>query len=442
MNRRILIASAAIACIVMATVSVRAQTVSGVAPVLPAYSPFESLQGPPVAKKLKLQFGTHFMCGVRRYYDDNGTPMTHTDNVPTPLWAARVTPMQTAVSVCTVWTIWSDFELLNADLVDKDTIQIVIKEVFAPYAVIFTTYYIARPGDNIGEVEIDPPAAPPYNWRPIIAAPLRDFYVGYYIRGKTTHQVTYRFMTPELYSSPYRSVKFASPSATSFVTASSVLGQGVEWKFEAKLCCDTYIPVELATFSGVLRDGGVDLQWRTESETNNHGFEVQRAASNRGPWTTIGFVPGNGSSTQASWYSFRDNDALRAAAEDAGALWYRLRQVDYNGAIDEHPPIQVQLITANNLRTALSPVFPNPFQASVQDAVVIPYSLRQDGPVAITVHDALGREVATVLDGTQAAGFHEALWHPQWMERRLSGRYYIHLQAGTVSAVVPVTVIE
>lgn len=50
--------------------------------------------------------------------------------------------------------------------------------------------------------------------------------------------------------------------------------------------------------------------------------------------------------------------------------------------------------------------FPNPFNPST----TVPYTLREAGTVVLTVHDALGREVATLAAGRRDPGAHVAQW--------------------------------
>lgn len=74
------------------------------------------------------------------------------------------------------------------------------------------------------------------------------------------------------------------------------------------------------------------------------------------------------------------------------------------------------------LAFALSQNFPNPFNPST----LIQYQLPGAGPVRLTVYDILGREVATLVDGTQQPGTHEARFDGGGLS---SGVYFYRLQA-------------
>jgi hypothetical protein len=62
---------------------------------------------------------------------------------------------------------------------------------------------------------------------------------------------------------------------------------------------NTPLPVELSSFTAkVLKSGGVQLNWRTETEVSNYGFEVERLQDYKiarlQDWEMIGFVEGHG----------------------------------------------------------------------------------------------------------------------------------------------------
>lgn len=85
----------------------------------------------------------------------------------------------------------------------------------------------------------------------------------------------------------------------------------------------TPLPVTWHYFNGYYADGSAYLEWRTASEINNSGFEVER--SNDGVnFTKIGWVEGNGSTTVEQAYLFTDENPL------PGWNYYRLKQIDYD----------------------------------------------------------------------------------------------------------------
>ncbi len=86
------------------------------------------------------------------------------------------------------------------------------------------------------------------------------------------------------------------------------------------------LPVSMASFTARSEDGGkIRLNWRTLSEVNNAGFDIERSNSGK-EFSKIGFVPGKGMTTSVSEYSFTDLSAY------PGRSYYRLKQIDKDGA--------------------------------------------------------------------------------------------------------------
>jgi hypothetical protein len=74
--------------------------------------------------------------------------------------------------------------------------------------------------------------------------------------------------------------------------------------------------------------------------------------------------------------------------------------------------------------------YPNPFNP----ATTIRYGLPSDQWVTLKIYDALGQEVATLVDGFRTAGYHSAIWNGtlQTGNRASSGVYVYRLQTGEV----------
>lgn len=84
------------------------------------------------------------------------------------------------------------------------------------------------------------------------------------------------------------------------------------------------LPVQLTTFQGQATTNGAVLKWETASERNADYFEVQRAESPAGPFSSLGQVKSAGSAAAAHAYEFVDERAV-------GLHYYRLRLVDRDG---------------------------------------------------------------------------------------------------------------
>jgi hypothetical protein len=155
------------------------------------------------------------------------------------------------------------------------------------------------------------------------------------------------------------------------------------------------IPVELASFSARVHDRNVILAWRTETESENHGFEVQRRNLNDQSWSTINFVPGNGTTTYSHQYSYRDVQVR------PGSYRYRLRQIDYSGASEVSHEIEV-LVAAPNERLLLYKNYPNPFNPDTQ----LHWHLGAPGFVQLDVFNVFGEHQQHLDLGEYSSGEH------------------------------------
>lgn len=124
-------------------------------------------------------------------------------------------------------------------------------------------------------------------------------------------------------------------------------------------------PVELTSFEAT-KEGEFQskLNWETESELNNDYFEVQHSTNGK-DFEVIGQVDGNGTTTTAQSYDFIHQAPVN------GVNYYRLRQVDFDGAF-EYSDIKTVEFDALSLNQFA--IFPNPAtdQLNVRTTSVIP----------------------------------------------------------------------
>ena len=185
------------------------------------------------------------------------------------------------------------------------------------------------------------------------------------------------------------------------------------WK---RAVSDMILPVELTSFTTIVEGKNITLWWKTATETNNYGFEIERRTVNNCQWRKIGFMQGNGTSSASHNYSFTDQKL------PAGTYVYRLKQIDNGGLFKYSQETEVEISTPTAL--ALSQNYPEPFNPSTQ----IDYSIPQSFHVTLKIYDVLGKDVATLVEGTKEAGTYTATWNAQ---NHSSGVYFYRLTAGS-----------
>jgi len=149
---------------------------------------------------------------------------------------------------------------------------------------------------------------------------------------------------------------------------------------------DNPLPVEFGAFTASLDGAAVVLQWTTLSETNNARFDIQQRSGDAA-FATVGETLGQGTTTEATNYSFRVGDLT------AGIYQFRLRQVDVDGgeSFSETLTVTVGLQEAFSLET----IRPHPVQAT--STAMLQVERAQE--VTAELFDLLGRKVQTVYRG-------------------------------------------
>ncbi len=210
----------------------------------------------------------------------------------------------------------------------------------------------------------------------------------------------------------------------------------------------TIIPVELTSFTASVNGNSVILNWSTATETNNFGFAVERkqvyssqSSVSNAEWKTVGFIYGNGTTTERQSYSFIDNN-LTSGKSDllTGRYLYRLKQIDYDGAITYSNEVEVTINAPEKFE--LSQNYPNPFNPITKIKYTIPSSVilsssKDDGTkvtlrqaqsdiyTTLKVYDVIGNEVATLVDEYKEAGSYEISFDGSFLS---SGVYFYKLE--------------
>jgi hypothetical protein len=178
---------------------------------------------------------------------------------------------------------------------------------------------------------------------------------------------------------------------------------------------DAPLPVELVAFNAIANGRNVELTWKTATETNNAGFEIERKQEGT-DWAKVGYVEGNGSKATESGYSYKD------AVKTADKFQYRLKQIDRDGNFSYSAQVEaITTLTAEDYK--LSSNYPNPFNPSTK----FNFALKTAGPASVKIYNGIGQEVATLFnDVAQANQVYEMNFNAANLA---SGTYFYVLRA-------------
>ena len=153
------------------------------------------------------------------------------------------------------------------------------------------------------------------------------------------------------------------------------------------------VPVELISFTANVNNDLVQLNWKTATEINNYGFEIERGEGVY--WKKIGFIEGHGNSNSPKEYSFTDKNLIGGSK-----FYYRLIQIDNDGKYEYSNEIEVEI---GPTKFTLFQNYPNPFNPST----VIKFAIPNDSNVNLSIYSMLGELVTTLVNGQLKAGNYE-----------------------------------
>jgi hypothetical protein len=220
------------------------------------------------------------------------------------------------------------------------------------------------------------------------------------IKMKTiTKILSFIFITSLSYSQSYSRINYDASTTIDIgsgadVCANDIIINGVY--SGGGTICQGPLPVTLSSFIAASVKNNVTLNWVTESELNNSGFEIERKETEKGStWKKITFVPGNGTTQEQKHYTYTDKKIK------AGNYNYRIKQVDYNGNFEYFELESVVSVKAPK-DFMLSQNYPNPSNPKSKIDFEIPF----DGKVNIIVFDILGQEVVSLVNEFKSADYY------------------------------------
>jgi hypothetical protein len=185
---------------------------------------------------------------------------------------------------------------------------------------------------------------------------------------------------------------------------------------------ETVIRVELVSFTSVVNNNSVVLEWVTASEINNLGFEIEKSQKSSRQdrdksqnWERIAFISGYGTTTETQFYFFIDENVK------PGLYSYRLKQIDFDGTFEYSNEIEVEVFAPNEF--SLEQNYPNPFNPTT----IIKYSIPMEERVTLKIYNSLGEEAATLIDEIKQAGYYQTIFDAANLA---SGVYFYRIQAG------------
>ncbi len=187
----------------------------------------------------------------------------------------------------------------------------------------------------------------------------------------------------------------------------------------------TPVPVQLVFFTANLFGNNIIIEWKTASEKNNAGFNLERKINlYQDEWKDINYIAGSGTTSEPVDYSYVDNltDVIKK-----GIVSYRLRQVDFDGTYTHSSIINVEVDLLPENYTLMQN-YPNPFNPGT----VISYQLPLSSNVTLEVYDILGNKIAVIVNEFKEAGNYEISFDAEGLS---SGIYFYSLHAGDFSQV-------
>ena len=157
-------------------------------------------------------------------------------------------------------------------------------------------------------------------------------------------------------SHPQTTAQLVSDGADGAIIAWQDLRSTTDYDiYGSRLFANGTLPIHLINFTLSNGINTVTLQWKTDNEINNRGYEIQRS-SNGTNWATLDFVAASSSSAGLHEYEWEDKSPL------TGKSYYRLKQIDVDRKFD----YTIVLPVNRNSPSVTTLIYPNPVREVLQ----------------------------------------------------------------------------
>ncbi len=262
---------------------------------------------------------------------------------------------------------------------------------------------------------------------------------GYAFNGGTVEYPPYDFV---LGDAPF--------TAAGYLAGALTIGPIPTWAAKAPggvleliMGTDLDLPVELSSFNAVATaQMFVNLQWTTESETDNLGFNVYRSSnSNVDNAVKVNFqiIAGTNSSSTHN-YSFVDN-----SVDPQTTYYYWLEMVPLSGQSNFSNSVMVTTTNGQTpvpqvpVATELKNAYPNPFNVNTNTNIGL--NVKRGENATLTIYNVLGQTVKTFV---RSEGAHNIQWNGRDDRNAVcgSGIYFYKLSSASVNTTKKMVIVK
>ena len=184
-----------------------------------------------------------------------------------------------------------------------------------------------------------------------------------------------------------------------------------------------------------MNDGYITFSWDESSDANGDSlYYLMRAASAE--------IGDHGVDTNATSFDLSYMDIIEDMSENnvtVATLEWTIHVTDGIDTVEaDNAPFSITIDGGNALRTHLEGLLPNEFALHqnypnpFNPVTTLRYDLAEDAMVNIIIHDMLGRQVKTLINRTQDAGYKSVIWNAtnDYGKPVSAGIYLYQIQAG------------
>ena len=176
---------------------------------------------------------------------------------------------------------------------------------------------------------------------------------------------------------------------------------------------DAALPVTLSSFTATFNGNSSVLQWVTQSEVNNVGWNVYRSQNEDYTFAVkinYDLIDGAGTTTELTEYDYADESEFQSGE----TYYYWLESVDYANTTNLHGPIDIEIPEQDNPEApeivkvnGIQSIYPNPFNPST----TISYYLRQSTDVNLEIFNVKGQKIYQQTMTQNSKGMHYFKWN-------------------------------